>query len=108
MITDKQIEVVTDVLCDWLPSSHKLFRDGGVRRALEAAEAAAWCDDIGQAPRDTFILAEIPPYEQPRNIARSSETGHWFGSSDWIGKDMAKARIKRWRHLPQPPKEDGK
>lgn len=103
MITDKQIEAARKAI-----ERNHLTIDEMVRAALEAAEAAAWCDDIGQAPRDTFILAEIPPYEQPRNIARSSETGHWFGSSDWIGKDMAKARIKRWRHLPQPPKEDGK
>ncbi|RAI30366.1 hypothetical protein [Rhodoplanes serenus] len=58
-----------------------------VRAAIDAAEAAAWSDNMSDAPMDRRILVEIDG----------------AGVLAWTGDDCWPDGAQRWREIPAPP-----
>ena len=112
MITDKQVEAAGSVVfavtigpvSEYLGAKGTKRResfDALIRRALEAAEAAAW-EPIETAPKDgPRILVEGP---HSRGGTYIETTDYWGGkwSIEWMDGYGAPTR---WRPLPAPPKE---
>lgn len=84
------------------------------RLALEAAERAAWCDDMSKAPKDEIIdvwLGDAEPddvafYCTPgtrRSPGWAWENGKWRPVT---GLNLTTfVQPTHWRHLPEPPQQ---
>ena len=113
-ITDKQVQAAKgafnaypELTIEELPNAW--------RAALEAAAAAAWCDDMTKAPKDgTRILVDFgglgvrevswtEPVDASFEIWCVDDNKH--GPYAFRGySDEGPKSPRRWRYLPEPPK----
>ena len=104
MITDEQVKKAMLAFREVTRSGGSLLFEKCMRAALEAAEAAAWCDDMTKADKSRKILAKIGA---DRIVIAYYTDQHYVLNKGWQTSEMgyvADDTILSWRYLPEPPK----
>jgi hypothetical protein len=106
-ITDEQVKAALDAF--YAMSKELLIDENGfiraatlqtrMRRAIEAAEAAAWCKDITKADKSRRILIQLP-HGHVAEASYCTVRDNWLLSAQIIEP----YKVSLWRYLPEPPK----
>lgn len=112
MITDKQVTAAAGTIADSI-GPLLMGNDLGkytdlARLILEAAEAAAWSDDMEAVPRDARIMITTANNTHVAQWAKNPFTDTVGFIISQVGDDqhiIEYDKTEYWRHLPQPPEK---